>query len=83
MREAADVRARRLLVEGRLRVLEASEDNGYIAATCRGDSGSEWDVAYEDGAWRCECPAWGYGKRCAHVRALQLVCVMEPRRATP
>ncbi len=79
MRENADVKARRLLVEARLRILEADEDAGIVAAECRGDSGAMYRVGY-DGArgWRCSCPT--FGPRCSHVRALQLVGVMGPRR---
>jgi uncharacterized Zn finger protein len=79
VRENVDARGRRLLTEARLRVLEASEDGGYVSATCRG-SGAQWNVGFEDGRWRCDCPAAEFGRRCAHVVALQLVCVMEPRR---
>ncbi len=79
MRENADLKARRLLVEARLRILEAHEDDGAVVAECRGDSGAMYKVGYDgERGWWCSCPT--LGPRCSHVRALQLVVVMEPRR---
>ena len=76
MRENADTKARRLLVEARVRVLTANEDNGYLSAEVRGDSGRVYITSYDDGAWTCTCAA---RSRCSHARALMLVSVMEPR----
>jgi uncharacterized Zn finger protein len=79
-RESAALKARRLLVEGRVRVLSANEDDGYVSAEVRGDSARVYAVSYEagDGGWRCDCPTRG---ACSHVRAVQLICVVEPRKA--
>jgi hypothetical protein len=79
VRENADVKARRLLIEARLRILEADEESAIVVAECRGDSGAIYGLGYDgERRWWCDCPT--YGARCSHVRALQLVCVMEPRR---
>jgi uncharacterized Zn finger protein len=76
-RENAAAKARRLLVEGRVRVLCASEDDGYVNAEVRGDSASVYTVSYEaDAGWHCDCATRGV---CSHIRALQLVVGVEPR----
>jgi hypothetical protein len=77
MRENADLKARRYLVEARVRILEAHEDNRYLTAEVRGDSGRSYVTGYDAGSWTCSCPA--VGPRCSHVRAVQLISVMEPR----
>jgi uncharacterized Zn finger protein len=77
-RESANLKARRYLAEGRLRVREADEEGGIVHAECRGDSGAIYVVGYDsDRRWSCTCPT--FGPRCSHVRALQLITVMEPR----
>jgi hypothetical protein len=77
VRESAAVKARRLLAEGRVRVLAASEEDGYISAEVRGDSASIYGCGYEpDGGWYCGCQA---RVACSHVLALQLIVVLEPR----
>ena len=77
-RENADVKARRLLVEARLRIIDADEEGGIVHAECRGDSGAIYHVGYDgERRWHCSCPS--FGPRCSHVRSLQLVTVMEPR----
>jgi uncharacterized Zn finger protein len=80
VRESAHVKARRLLVEGRLRVLSASEDDGYVTAEIRGDSARVYVVSYDDGGWRCDCATLGV---CSHIKAAQLVVVCQPREAQP
>jgi uncharacterized Zn finger protein len=80
VRENAHVKARRLLVEGRLRVLSANEDDGYVAAEVRGDSARVYTVSYEDGSWRCDCATLGV---CSHIKAVQLITVCQPREAKP
>jgi hypothetical protein len=70
-REDAAAKARRLLAEGRLRVLGADERSAQ--AVCCGDSGAAYRVAAEDGRWQCSCEARG---RCSHIRALALVVVL-------
>ena len=79
MRENAALKARRLLVEGRVRILAAHEDHGYLSAQVRGDSARVYVVSYEaTTGWTCSCPA--ISVRCSHVLACQLLVVMEPRQ---
>ena len=75
MRENAQVKARRYLTEGRLRVLEVDEFAGTALAECRG-SGALYVVSRGEDGWRCNCPA---RRDCAHIHALRLVTVLEPR----
>jgi hypothetical protein len=77
-RESAATKARRYLVEARLRLREVDEDGGIVAGEVRGDSGVIYQIGYADGRWRCSCPS--YGDRCSHLLAARLVCVVEPRR---
>jgi hypothetical protein len=74
-RESAEVKARRYLGEGRLRVLKVDEVAGTALAECRG-SGALYVVSRGEEGWRCDCPA---RSTCAHIQALQLVTVLEPR----
>ena len=76
MRENADAKGRRYLAEGRLHVRQVDEDDGVVMAECRGD-GAIYALGYDERGWHCSCPAYG---RCAHLRALGQVVVMEPRR---
>jgi uncharacterized Zn finger protein len=71
MRENAERKGRRYVSEGRLTVERV--DVAGIRATCRG-AGALYSLGYENGRWRCSCPAVG---RCAHLVALMLVCVRE------
>jgi uncharacterized Zn finger protein len=80
VKESAHTKARRLLTEGRLRVLSASEDDGYVAAEVRGDSARVYAVSYDEGCWRCDCATIG---ACSHIKAVQLVTVCQPRKAQP
>ncbi len=75
-RENAATKGRRLLVEGRVRLLHVDEDAGHVTAEVRGDSGCVYTVSYDAGGWSCDCPTLGV---CSHIRACQLVVVMEPR----
>lgn len=72
-RENVDRKGARYLAEGRLRILEADED--AVMAECRGD-GAVDSLGYDERGWFCSCPARG---RCAHLKALGRVVVMEPR----
>jgi uncharacterized Zn finger protein len=75
VRENAAAKGRRLLTEGRLRVL--SIDASTATAEVRGDSGAVYRVAREhSGRWSCSCQALG---RCSHLVALMLVVAFEPR----
>jgi hypothetical protein len=79
MRENAAAKSRRLLTEGRLRVLAVELDGWRCRAEVRGDSGAIYDVGRDPGAgWFCSCPAV---RPCSHDFALQLVVAFaEPRR---
>lgn len=67
-RESAELKGRRLLVEGRLIVQHA--ELGSVLAICRGDSGEVYQLHYRRGGWGCDCPVKG---RCSHLVALMLV----------
>ncbi|MDP9337027.1 MAG: hypothetical protein M3Q30_27445 [Actinomycetota bacterium] len=67
-RESATVKAVRLLVQGRVRVSLVRA--GRCWATVNGDT-STYSVGCARGQWHCSCPA--YGRRCAHIRAVQAV----------
>jgi hypothetical protein len=67
-------KARRLLIEGRLTVRWVDKDDGFVYATCKGDSGGEYNLGYDPKRkqWRCSCEA---RTTCSHLKALQLVTV--------
>lgn len=69
MRESAEAKGRRYLVEGRLTVERL--DGRMVYATCRGTD-AIYQLGYDPtrSEWRSSCPARG---RCAHLVALQLV----------
>jgi uncharacterized Zn finger protein len=69
VRESAQAKARRYLGEGRLSVLRV--DKSQVVAECRG-GGTVYRLGYENGVWRCDCPARG---TCCHLHALMLVTV--------
>lgn len=71
MRENAETKGRRYLLEGRL--LVTFVDPRRVRARCRG-SGSVHRLGYDRGAWYCSCPARGV---CSHLVALQLVTAPE------
>ena len=77
MRENAEVRARRCLVEGRLMVQRV--DSETVLARCLGDEGDFYRVHWDEARsrWTCSCPA--YRPRCAHVLALARVVRKPPR----
>ncbi len=68
MRETAQLKARRLLSEGRVTISRVDEE--VIVADVRGDSAEMYAVTWDPDGWACSCPALG---RCSHVRALMLV----------
>jgi hypothetical protein len=71
MRENSHVKSRRLVSEGRIRVLTA--DSAHIAAEVRGDSAAIYTTGYTaTEGWRCTCPALSV---CSHIRALQLLWI--------
>jgi len=63
-RENAGTKARRLLIAGRVMVLEAR--GRWVRAYVRGDSGV-YEVMHQDGAWSCDCACLG---RCSHVQSV-------------
>jgi uncharacterized Zn finger protein len=73
--ERAADKARRLLQEGRLMVIEVNPNSGYVLARCRGDSGLLYDLGHDHRSdqWRCTCEARG---ECSHLQALKLVVVL-------
>jgi uncharacterized Zn finger protein len=78
-RENAAAKARRLLAEGRVRVVDVDVRADSVAAEIRGESGFIYSVGRgEGGRWSCPCAA--LGSRCSHVQAVQLVVAFEPRR---
>ena len=75
-REAASVKARRLLPEGRLMIRRVDPDTGLVWAQCRGDSGEVYDLGHDPnkGEWRCSCDE--LKGNCSHLQALKLVVVV-------
>jgi hypothetical protein len=67
-REDAASKARRLLSEGRIRIVAA--DRHEIRALAWGDSGEQYDVVYEPGGWTCSCAAFG---PCSHKLGAMLI----------
>jgi hypothetical protein len=68
MREDAQAKATRILLEGRLMVIRV--DHSGVLALVRGDSASVCTVAYADGRWSCSCPALSH---CSHATAVARV----------
>ena len=62
-----DVRARRYLAGGRVKVISATSD--AVQADVFGCAGS-YRVTWDAGGMTCTCPAAG---RCGHLLALQLI----------
>lgn len=67
-RDNKRLKAMRLLVTGRLRVLRV--DSGFISAECRGDSGEVYNLLWRDQRWSCSCQA---RVDCSHLNALWAV----------
>ena len=69
MRENADAKGRRYIVEGRLTVRSVTPDE--VIAVCKG-SGQLHALGWrrQSGLWWCTCEA---RTRCSHLVALQLV----------
>jgi hypothetical protein len=77
VRENAEAKARRYVVEGRLVISDVT--GAAITATCRGDA-AIYDVAHHPGrGWRCTCAARG---RCAHLLAAGFVTAIPTRTTT-
>jgi uncharacterized Zn finger protein len=71
MRETAAMKARRLLVEGRVTVRFSV--GSLIEADVRGDSGQVYRVIHSPGKWSCPCAARG---RCSHVDAVMAIAAV-------
>jgi hypothetical protein len=69
-RESIEAKAGRLLLAGRVRVLEVIPGRALVDVA--GDSGT-WRVSYRRGRWACPCPAPAW-RRCSHLAAAELVC---------
>ena len=67
-RESAQLKGRRYLIEGRVRLLLVHGVRIY--AEVRGN-GETHHTGFVKGRWWCNCPARG---TCAHLIAVQLVC---------
>jgi hypothetical protein len=78
VRESVDSKARRYLVEARVRILACDDEAGLIEAEVRGDS-RLYSTGRDAEGWYCSCAA--RTPDCSHVRALRLVSVLEPREA--
>jgi uncharacterized Zn finger protein len=73
-REAAFEKGRRLLIEGRVRMLMVRDEDREVSAEVRGDSAKVYAVSYDPvSGWFCSCQ--GYAT-CSHVRAVMLVVVV-------
>lgn len=70
-RDNKRIKAMRMLVTGRLRVLRVDRD--FIAAECRGDSGEVYNLLWKDQRWSCSCKAH---TDCSHLNALWAVCAV-------
>jgi hypothetical protein len=73
-RESAEVKARRILGEGRVVLVEVRKS--VVWAKVRG-SGAVHDTGFAAGAWTCSCPNH-YGT-CSHIKALKLVTAPDIR----
>jgi hypothetical protein len=80
VREDAATKAKRYLAEARVRVLASDEDDGTIAAEVRGD-GRIYASGRDETGWYCDCQA--RTENCAHLRALRLISVLEPKESRP
>ncbi len=67
MRESVEVKGRRYLTEGRLRIRSVQGDE--VQAIARGN-GHLYRLGHDERGYFCDCPA---RSRCAHLVALQLV----------
>lgn len=80
MRETIHAKARRYLIEARVRVLHCDEEAGLITAEVRGDC-RLYGAGRDAEGWFCDCAA--RTPDCSHVRALRLISILEPREPRP
>jgi uncharacterized Zn finger protein len=76
VRENAESKARRYLTEGRVRIIACDEAAGTIMGEVRG-TGAVYAAGHGLKGWACNCPA--KSTNCAHILALKLLTVLEPR----
>jgi hypothetical protein len=76
VREDAAAKAKRYLTEARVRVLACDEEDGTICAEVRGD-GRIYASGRDESGWFCDCAA--KTDNCAHLRALRLISMLDPR----
>lgn len=74
-RETARAKADRLLLEGRVVILEAGRYG--VMARCRGE-GVIHTARYQFGAWSCTCPV--RSDQCSHLIALRRVVAVDIER---
>lgn len=74
-RETARTKADRLLLEGRVVILEAGRYG--VAARVRGE-GHIYTARYGFGTWTCDCPA--RSTACSHLIALRRVVAVDHER---
>lgn len=72
MRENAQIKARRYLVEGRVTVLVVDTD--HVRAMTRGDGELHRQRWTRPAGWTCTCTARG---RCSHLLAVGLVVAVD------
>jgi uncharacterized Zn finger protein len=75
MRENAQTKATRLLVEGRISVVRVADNE--VLAFVRGDSAGVYRVTYNGSRWTCTCVALGM---CSHGIAVARVVVVPAGR---
>jgi hypothetical protein len=68
-RETIQDKAARLLLAGRVRVVEVIPGRALVQV--EGDTG-RWTVVYRRGRWSCPCPAPPW-RRCSHLAAAELI----------
>jgi hypothetical protein len=78
-RETFQEKARRYLVEGRVRILACDEEDGTAQGEVRGH-GAIYTVSHDETGWECDCLA---RTECAHIAAIKCVTVLKPRELRP
>jgi hypothetical protein len=69
---SVEQKAARLLVEGRVTVLQADRGRGKAVVT--GDHG-QYELTFSGGYIECPCPSWV--RRCSHAEAVARVVEVE------
>lgn len=75
MRETAQVKAARLLAEGRVDIV--LRDRQKVDAIVRGDSAVQYRVRHSANVgWQCSCESAQYRPSCSHIKAVSLVTLI-------